>query len=333
MKRILEACASDFRQMSPAELLQAIRFGEGRTLVAETVCVAPPLVDGLTNAELAAVFGADLVLLNAYDVQNPSITGLAPATTPPWLVGGSLGPEGSEGVSGSGLLGGLAGLLKSMSGWGRTAAEIKQLIGRPVGINLEPSDSPTVTLGRRATAANAEAAAGQGVDFVVITGNPNTGVTNQAIVGALQAIKKSVGGRLFLVAGKMHGAGVADEGGALLVDEKALEEFVAAGADVILVPAPGTVPGMTVEAVRAMVSRAHRLGALAMTAIGTSQEGADEETIRRIAIDCKSTGADIHHIGDAGFCGMAVPENILTYSIAIKGRRHTYRRMGLSPLR
>ncbi|MCL4515053.1 MAG: haloacid dehalogenase-like hydrolase [Firmicutes bacterium] len=293
MKRILEACASDFRQMSPAELLQAIRLGEGRTLVAETVCIAPPLVDGLTNAELAAAFGADLVLLNAYDVQNPLITGLVPATP----------------------------------------AELKRLIGRPVGINLEPSDSPSVTPGRRATAANAEAAAGQGVDFVVITGNPNTGVTNQAIAGALRAIKNRVGGRLFLAAGKMHGAGVVDEPGALLVDEKTLEEFVTAGADVILVPAPGTVPGMTVEVARAMVSRAHRLGALAMTAIGTSQEGADEGTIRRIAIDSKSTGADIHHIGDAGFSGVAVPENILAYSIAIKGRRHTYRRMGLSPLR
>lgn len=302
MKRILEAGASDFRQMSPNQLLEAIRLGEGRALMAEMVCIAPPLVDGLTNAELVAAFGADLVLLNAYDVQNPSITGLA-------------------------------GPLEPASGWGWTAGEIKRLIGRPVGINLEPSDSPSVTPGRRATAANAEAAAGQGVDFVVITGNPKTGVTNQAIAEALGDIKKGVGGRLFLVAGKMHGAGVVAEGGAFLVDEKALEDFVAAGADVILVPAPGTVPGMTVDAVRDMIACIHRLGALAMTAIGTSQEGADQETIRRIAIDSKAAGADIHHIGDAGFCGVAVPENIMAYSIAIKGRRHTYRRMGLSPLR
>ncbi|MEW6226734.1 MAG: haloacid dehalogenase-like hydrolase [Bacillota bacterium] len=321
MKRILEACASDFRRMSPTELLQAIQLSEGRTLIAETVCVAPPLVDGLSNAELVAAFGADLVLLNAYDVRNPSIAGLAPAATPACF------------ASESGLLGGLVGLLESVCGRGRTAGEVKRLIGRPVGINLEPSDSPSVTPGRRATAANADAAASQGADFVVITGNPNTGVTNQAIAEAVGAIKDSVGDRLFLVAGKMHGAGVASERGLPLVDENALQDFVAAGADVILVPAPGTVPGVTVEVVRAMVTWVHELGALAMTAIGTSQEGADEETVRRIAINSKAAGADIHHIGDAGFCGVAVPENIMAYSLAIRGRRHTYRRMGFSPLR
>jgi hypothetical protein len=42
-------------------------------------------------------------------------------------------------------------------------------------------------------------------------------------------------------------------------------------------------------------------------------------------------GTDIHHIGDAGMSpGMATPENIMIYSIAIKGKRHTYRRMARS---
>ena len=45
----------------------------------------------------------------------------------------------------------------------------------------------------------------------------------------------------------------------------------------------------------------------------------------------KTAGADIHHIGDAGYGGMAIPENIMALSIiAIKGRRHTYRCMALS---
>lgn len=67
-----------------------------------------------------------------------------------------------------------------------------------------------------------------------------------------------------------------------------------------------------------------------MTTIGTSQEGADAETIREIALLCKMTGTDLHHIGDAGYPGIAVPENILRYSLAIRGRRHTYRRMARS---
>jgi hypothetical protein len=44
----------------------------------------------------------------------------------------------------------------------------------------------------------------------------------------------------------------------------------------------------------------------------------------------KMTGADILHIGDAGYSGMANPENILAFSLAIRGRRHTYRRMAVS---
>ena len=69
---------------------------------------------------------------------------------------------------------------------------------------------------------------------------------------------------------------------------------------------------------------------LTITAIGTSQEGADVETIKQIALMCKMTGTDIHHIGDAGYPGMAVPENIMAYSVAIRGVRHTYHRMAVS---
>lgn len=70
-----------------------------------------------------------------------------------------------------------------------------------------------------------------------------------------------------------------------------------------------------------------------MLTIGTSQEGADEHTIRQIALASKMAGADMHHIGDAGYHGIAVPENIMAYSIAIRGKRHTYIRMARSPLR
>ena len=44
----------------------------------------------------------------------------------------------------------------------------------------------------------------------------------------------------------------------------------------------------------------------------------------------KMAGADIHHIGDTGVPGMALPQNILAYSIAIRGERHTYHKMALS---
>ena len=84
------------------------------------------------------------------------------------------------------------------------------------------------------------------------------------------------------------------------------------------------------EYVKTLVTHSHALDCLTITAIGTSQEGADTETIRNIALMCKMTGTDMHHLGDAGYIGMSLPENIQTYSLAIRGRRHTYHRMASS---
>ena len=84
------------------------------------------------------------------------------------------------------------------------------------------------------------------------------------------------------------------------------------------------------EYARTLISCAHRHSALTITAIGTSQEGADVATIRQIALMCKMAGADIHHIGDTGVPGMALPQNIMAYSIAIRGERHTYHKMAQS---
>ncbi|HFV5581391.1 TPA: haloacid dehalogenase-like hydrolase, partial [Escherichia coli] len=53
----------------------------------------------------------------------------------------------------------------------------------------------------------------------------------------------------------------------------------------------------------------------------------------QIALMSKMAGADLHHIGDTGYMGMALPENILAYSIAIRGVRHTYTRIARSVYR
>jgi len=172
-----------------------------------------------------------------------------------------------------------------------------------------------------------------GVDMIILTGNPGIGVENQAIIHALTQLKEAVGDRVILTAGKMHASGIASEAGENILTPEDVDQFIEAGADVILLPAPGTVPGITLEYARTLIRQAHAKEALAMTTIGTSQEGADEATIRQIALMCKMAGADIHHIGDSGYMGMALPENITAYSVAIRGKRHTYRRMASSLVR
>ena len=310
VKRILDANASDFRAMGKGDLLESICLAEGRTVCAEVVCTTSPLIDGVTNAELAAACGVDLITLNVYDVLNPLVMGYRKGKLPS--------------VPGYPLLERLP------AGIGVTIHELKTLVGRPVGVNLEPVPGDEISpefRGRVATVDNARRAAELGADYVVITGNPGTGVSTETIAQAVTEIAEALGDRIILMAGKMHGAGLGAQG---IVSAHAVEQFAAAGADIILLPAPGTTPGATLEAIKALVDRAHGLGKLALTAIGTSQEGADEDTVRHIALMSKMAGADILHIGDAGYSGVAHPENIMAFSLAIRGRRHTYRRMAAS---
>lgn len=301
MKRILDCKASDFLAANPKELLQSIAVSEGRVVACETIGAIQPMLGEITNAEFAAAMGADILLLNMFDVQKPVIRGLPQCA-----------PED-------------------------TIRMLKKLTGRPIGINLEPVEQVVeedemwaMTEGRKATVANARRAADMGVNFILLTGNPGVGVTNEAILQTLRAYKREVGDRMILAAGKMHASGILGEGAEKIITREDIAAFAEAGADIILMPAPGTVPGITMEYIRSLVSFAHSLGCLTITAIGTSQEGADIATIRQIALMAKMAGTDIHHLGDTGYGGMALPENIQAYSIAIRGIRHTYRRMAAS---
>lgn len=304
-KRLIDTTARELASYKKQELLTSIADSEGRTLAAETIGTVTPMLVDITNAEFVTSLGADLIMLNVFDVNEPVIQGLPQVP--------------SEEV----------------------VHEVKRLTGRMVAINLEPAivkdteDNSVwnLTKGRQATPENAKKAADMGVDMIVLTGNPGVGVENDAIIQALLQLKEAVGDRVILTAGKMHASGILSEAGEKILTENEVESFVDAGADVILLPAPGTVPGISMEYAAKLIKRAHEKGALAMTTIGTSQEGADEDTIRQIALMCKMAGTDIHHIGDSGYMGMALPENIMAYSVAIRGKRHTYRRMAASLLR
>jgi hypothetical protein len=301
-KRLLDCNSSDFLNMNKKDLLESIAASEGRVIVSEIIGAFQPVLFNISNAELSCAFGSDILLLNFFDVYNPIFNGIPPV-------------EKED-------------IIK----------EIKRLTGRIIGINLEPVDSSQETIGeitkiskgRQATVETAEKAYEMGVNLILLTGNPGTGVSNKEIVSTLKEISTALGDKLILAAGKMHAAGSLREAGENIVSKSDIVEFINSGADIILLPAPGTVPGITVEYIKELVSFVHSQGKLALTAIGTSQEGADTQTIRQIALMCKMTGTDLHHIGDAGYVGIAIPENIMDYSIAIKGKRHTYVRMARS---
>ena len=294
MKRLLNCTTSEMLSMNKDELKQSILASEGRTIMTETVVACPPLLGDLTNAELAVSFGSDMVLLNVFDCDHPHINGL---------------PETDEPVK-----------------------LLKKLVGRPVGCNLEPVDEKAkmmenrleISHGRHATKETFMKAKELGFDFICLTGNPGTGVSNASIENAIKLAKEYFGG--MIIAGKMHSSGI-DEA---LVDLDSIERFIDAGADIILMPAVYTVPGLSEEEVRDACKLIKSKGALSLSSIGTSQEGSDEGTIREIALVNKRCGIDIQHIGDAGWCGIALPENIMALSIAIRGKRWTYHKIASS---
>ncbi|AHG18578.1 PEP phosphonomutase [Chania multitudinisentens RB-25] len=303
-KRYLDCCASELAAIDRQGLLESLQASEGRILVSETIGAVQPMLMDITNAELAASQGADLLLLNLFDVDKPRLQGL-----PAGIV-----PENS-------------------------LRELQRLTGRVVGVNLEAVDPNfkdthgefwAATKGRLATAENAKKLVAMGAKFVVLTGNPGNGISNETIGHCLQEIRQAAGDSLVIIAGKMHAAGILTRAGGKIITQEDVSTFVAQGADIVLLPAPGTVPGITQEYIEQLIDHAHRQGAMTMTAIGTSQEGASVETIRQIALMCKMAGTDLHHIGDAGYTGMALPENIMAYSVAIRGIRHTYSRIARS---
>ena len=305
MKRYLDCTASDLEKMNKEEFLKAIEASEGRLIVCETIGKVQPMLGDISNAEFVAAMGADMIILNVFDVNNPEVNGLPKV-------------EKQEIIR-----------------------EIKKLTGCKVGINLEPLEESIesevatdntwqLSAGRKGTLENAKKAVEMGVDFIVLTGNPGIGVTNKAIADTLRIYKENLGDKVVLIAGKMHAAGILSEAGEKIITKKDIDEFILAGADIILMPAPGTVPGITMEYIRELVVHTHKAGKLTLTAIGTSQEGADINTIKQIALMCKMAGTDLHHLGDAGYIGMSLPENILEYGKTIRGVRHTYRRMAMS---
>lgn len=294
-KRFISANSSEILEMTASELKQSIRASEGRIVMSENVVTREPFIEDITNAEIARAFGADLILLNGIDVLNPKVSGL---------------DESEESF----------------------VDQLHKLVGRPIGVNLEPVDQDasmaedrlTIAQGRQANLETITKIEALGLDFVCLTGNPGTGVTNAQIEKTILITRERFSG--LIIAGKMHGAGVSES----IVDSDTVKSFIEAGADIILVPAVGTVPGFDEKDLKEIVQLVHNEGALVLSAIGTSQESSDEDTIKQIAIANKICGVDIQHIGDAGYAGLAPVENIFALSKAIRGMRHTASMMARS---
>jgi len=315
-ERLLTASPKEILSWTPQQLKRAIIKSEGRTIMGYGRVRAANLIDYVCNPELVAAFGADIVLVNCFDMNDPIIPGL-----------NSKDLSQDEATR----------QIQVPLGKGYSLKELRELIGRPVGVLLVATPGEADDRGQvfsygevKATVANALKAVESGADLLNILGWGDT----ESLVKTIKEIKEAVKDKALIGFFRPHGPGLMGVGGktgADLVGEEEVVAAIEAGADIIGIPAPGAHYGWSVEKCTRLVDLIHEHGAVASVGIHTSQEGSDEDTIRQIALWAKMTGADMHELGDIGYneC-MVLPENILTYGVAIRGRRHQYRRMAMS---
>ena len=313
MKRIFELNYNDTFNMYTNTLIETIRNSEGRTLMAESLIYKRPLVEKVTDPEILAAMGVDLITLNIFDLLNPFIYDLDEVEADNSL------PLAERTFKGQ------LKLYESSRNRKDHIERIKKYTGRFIGVNLEPvPDDVDYPEGLKANKDNYKRALDFGFDYIVLTGNPHTKVSMDTIAKATEELASVAKGKMMIVAGKMHGAGAGNTD-----TKKTVKQIADAGADVIMFGAPGTLPGYTVEKVHELIDEAKGFGMLTKTAIGTAQEGSPIDTIKNIALMSKMAGADIMHIGDAGVGGISSPMNAMAISLVLRGEVHTYRRMAL----
>ncbi|WGV99420.1 dihydrodipicolinate synthase [Vibrio sp. YMD68] len=290
-KRIFDLTKADINQLTRKELVECIRISEGRAMMVENVVSADPPFDLVSGAEIAASLGADFITLNCLDLFDPKAN-----------VNGAANHQVNDHF---------------------TITELKELSGRLIGCNLEPVPAgfTDIQIGRSVTKETVEEAVRLGLNYIMLTGNPGMLVSQETILEAIKLVRQ-VSDDILIIAGKMHGGGIGNDYNLDIVNQ-----FSEAGADVMMFPAPYTTPGATPEMAYKMMTAVHESNMLGLLAIGTSQEGASEQFIEQVTMASKASGADIVHIGDGGYGGLAVPENIIRMGITLRGRRHQFKRM------
>lgn len=299
--RILDAAPRELLVMNGAALKASIAAAEGRTIAAEVIAPYQSPVDGVSHGELAAAMSADLIILDQYDTLRPQISGVP------------------------------ADLLSQQS----PLSAYAELIGRPIGLNLIVADAQQGAFlgGRLVNPANVERAVTQGCRIINLYTRPKIGGTHEGMLAAARMIHEVAGDDALLIGVPSFSRPAPRSTEAIRAyceDALALIDFGCAG---IALPMPGSKQGWTMDAAAAIVDVVRGAGALAWLFLTGSIEGAPESLITAMALQAKQIGADAYRIDEAGLSGMPVPENIFSFSLAIRGRQHTFRRMASARLR
>jgi len=226
IKRVLTATPSELIAMTGRELLSSIRMSEGRTLSVNARTRCANFTDGVSNAEVVAAFGADLVCLDTYSIHDPYIPGWA-----------SKNPDDDLPCKD----------LQTLLGRGHTFKEVEEKVGRPISIFLLICGDDEADAERQrkaygdiiATEETLLKAKEEGVKWIKL--DSYTVVLGEEFFRHVRKIRSIVSEDTIIQVARAHGSGILNmENTRDLITKDEVVALIEAGADVIGFPAPAT---------------------------------------------------------------------------------------------
>lgn len=318
-KRLLALNPTELISLNRQEIIDGIRASEGRTVGAYVCPKAPNYVEKVSNVELVSSFGADFVTLEGYDLHDIQIPGL-PSKNP---------SDDAKTID----------ELQVEMGKGWTIPELKRLVGRPIATILLVMPEAQVMKGIYEKPVWSmdmmQFVVDEGYDIVCLCS-----FEQDILLDAVRQSKEKFGDKIVIEAGIPHGTGsIVDDNDPPfnlreIVNPEFVGELAKAGADIVDLPTVGVVPGFTMEYVTSLVDAVHANHSIAAACVAHSIEASSKEVLERIVMDNKICGVDMYNIAAGGvYESVTLPEALMDICIAVKGKRHTYRRMAQSPLR
>lgn len=299
--RILVAKASDFQNMDAQDWVECISKSDGRTLAAEVMCTNKSPVDGVTHGEIAVAMGADIVGLNYYDPVNPNIDGC---------------PDS---------------ILKSEY----PLAEYKRLVGCPIGIKFLCGDKEKTSGfgGRDPKPENIELHLKQGADIFFLYAIRRFGCTLELLKSIAVDTLKVLGDRAPLFVNPAQILSIPRTSNSVEKIIQASKELLDIGCHGIVLPMSGGKPGWMLDPIAKIIDGIHQNGGIAWLTIQESMPSGPIEVIKQMALQAKMVGTDVSMFDYSGIYGMPDLMNIFEFSLAVRGKSHTYFRMSASILR
>ncbi|MFE0805805.1 hypothetical protein [Streptomyces sp. NPDC058812] len=198
---------------------------------------------------------------------------------------------------------------------------VSQDLGRPICVVLRTGDVPVPG---RATPWNAQRLADQGAAAIWVTDDAATSASYADLTRDVARIRSLVGPEVSLWAGR------APQDGPLGARTGAAGpmRLAEAGADMVFLAAPG--PGSGTAAVESAVRAARmlqRAGVLVAVTGRAESEPADTPGITDAVRAARVMGVDAHLLGSGPLGPHLDPELLYHYSLEVRGREFTWRRM------